>query len=563
MREVCIPTAHCTADSGAGLPKAPPHDNILPVATKTVPILFVGGFLGAGKTTLLWAAARRLIARGQRVGLVTNDQAPGLVDTEFLRRQGVSVGEVAGSCFCCDFDGLIREAEKLRHSVGADVLIAEPVGSCTDLSATILQPLKENFRENFRVAPLTVLADPSRLEAMLSDGRGGLHPGAAYIFWKQLEEADLIAVNKCDQIDGEARERIEGLLRQRFPGSAARFISAALGEGVEAWLDSALGAGEGGSRIAEVDYDTYAEGEAALGWLNATYELRRPGQTTDWEIVALDVMGRLGLALAEERATIGHLKMLLEAGAQYIAASVTRAGEEPSVRGAISGSPDAARLTINARVELPPETLREIVTVAVTEAIGADAPIAPSQISAFRPRRPTPTHRHRDVIPAAPPPPPTRAPALKRWLAAALFLFLIGYAAILVSREIGHGTGVAPPPGEMVRDGVAVLYCHGHYRCDTCDRIERLTRETVRENFGEALARGAIAWRSINTDLPANAHFTKDYGLVTRTVVLVRTRGGIADEWKKLDRVWDLVDDEAGFKRYVRDEIAGYKGRAK
>ena len=49
-----------------------------------IPLVIVGGFLGAGKTTLLWQAARRLTAKGLRVGLITNDQAPDLVDTGLL-----------------------------------------------------------------------------------------------------------------------------------------------------------------------------------------------------------------------------------------------------------------------------------------------------------------------------------------------------------------------------------------------------------------------------------------------------------------------------------------------
>jgi len=105
-------------------------------------ILFVGGFLGAGKTTLLWRAADVLMKRGMRVGLITNDQAPDLVDTKWLAEKGLNVREVAGSCFCCNFAGLIYAAEKLL-AAEARVLLAEPVGSCTDLSATILQPLQD------------------------------------------------------------------------------------------------------------------------------------------------------------------------------------------------------------------------------------------------------------------------------------------------------------------------------------------------------------------------------------------------------------------------------------
>src|SRR5712672_2083945 len=101
---------------------------------QTVKLILVGGFLGAGKTTLLAQAAGKLMAAKKRVGLITNDQAADLVDTEMLRRKGFGVNEVAGGCFRCRFDDLVRESEKLIAERKPDVLIGEPVGSCTDLA---------------------------------------------------------------------------------------------------------------------------------------------------------------------------------------------------------------------------------------------------------------------------------------------------------------------------------------------------------------------------------------------------------------------------------------------
>ena len=43
--------------------------------------IMVGGFLGAGKTTAILRMAERCTASGRRVGLITNDQSVGLVDT--------------------------------------------------------------------------------------------------------------------------------------------------------------------------------------------------------------------------------------------------------------------------------------------------------------------------------------------------------------------------------------------------------------------------------------------------------------------------------------------------
>jgi Ni2+-binding GTPase involved in maturation of urease and hydrogenase len=233
----------------------------------------VGGFLGAGKTTLLWEAARRLSQRGHSVGLVTNDQVPGLVDTALLSRLGSSVREVAGSCFCCNFNGLADAVDALANE-GADCVLAEPVGSCTDLSATILQPVKALY-PHWRVSPLSVLVDPLRLDEALRAAHPLLHADAAYILRLQLEEADQILLNKVDTLSPSEYERQMALLAEEFPGIPVKGASALNGQGIDDWLESVLSGGPAGSRIAPVDYDRYANGEAALGWLNV--EAKRSG----------------------------------------------------------------------------------------------------------------------------------------------------------------------------------------------------------------------------------------------------------------------------------------------
>ena len=112
---------------------------------KRAHFVMIGGFLGAGKTTTITRLARSYAARGQRVGLVTNDQAQDLVDTNSLRAQGFSVEEVAGACFCCRFDDLVGKVGALGEDERPDVILAEPVGSCTDLVATVVQPLRDLY----------------------------------------------------------------------------------------------------------------------------------------------------------------------------------------------------------------------------------------------------------------------------------------------------------------------------------------------------------------------------------------------------------------------------------
>src|SRR5438552_17224916 len=176
---------------------------------KRLRFALIGGFLGAGKTTAMARLARFYTSRGQTVGLVTNDQAQDLVDTQSLRSQGFSVEEIAGACFCCRFDDLVSKVGQLEINERPDVILAEPVGSCTDLVATVVQPLKDLYADRFEVAPYPVLFKPSHgVRILRNEAAGGFSPKAAYIFRKQLEEADAIIINRIDELPPDAVQEV-------------------------------------------------------------------------------------------------------------------------------------------------------------------------------------------------------------------------------------------------------------------------------------------------------------------------------------------------------------------
>jgi Ni2+-binding GTPase involved in maturation of urease and hydrogenase len=366
---------------------------------KKVRLILVGGFLGSGKTTLLFRAARKLVSRGTRVGLVTNDQAPGNVDTRLLAQQGLDVREVGGKCFCCDFPALLRNAGKLRKEIKADVILLEPVGSCTDLSATVLQPLKEHFRQEFIPSPLSVLVDPYRLRQVLSGKRRTDGRGPNYIFRKQLEEADRILIAKADLIDRDERKELRRLVSGAFPGVPVRTISAVTGAGVSGWLDEALTSTTAGNRIASVDYDVYAEGEATLGWLNADLSLDTRGCCVpDWRMLCLFVMREMKQAFTKRRAAVGHVKTILIANGRYCAGNLTRLGGPIDLRGDLDGDATRVRMTINARVEMAPKELKEIVLKALESVIGRRLRVTVHNLRAFRPARPRPLYRYAEPV---------------------------------------------------------------------------------------------------------------------------------------------------------------------
>ena len=153
--------------------------------------IMIGGFLGAGKTTAVGRLARRLSGQGLRVGLITNDQGRNLVDTAMLRSQGFATEEIPGGCFCCRFNSLVEAAQRLTASARPDVFIAEPVGSCTDLAATVTYPLRRLYGDSFTVAPVSVLVDPVRARRVFGLETGGnFSEKVLYIYLKQIEEAE-------------------------------------------------------------------------------------------------------------------------------------------------------------------------------------------------------------------------------------------------------------------------------------------------------------------------------------------------------------------------------------
>lgn len=363
---------------------------------KTTRLILVGGFLGAGKTTLLWEAARRITESGKRTALITNDQAPELVDTALLLRNEVKVAEVSGSCFCCNFNGLIDALKNVRDEANADVIIAEPVGSCTDLSATILQPLKQNLHGELVVSPLSVLADPIRLNDILNGGTAGLHPSAAYIFRKQLEESDLILISKSDLVSPEELVLLKEKVKLHFPDSEVMTVSSVSGEGIDEWLNDVLTRTDAGKRLVEVDYDVYAEGEAVLGWLNTTIELS--GIETDWDAFARELMQNLSHQFDSMKASVGHVKILIESGENYRIGNLTGLNDTLSFRGS-AGITNEARLTLNARVEMSPEALEAIVrkTLDATQSTQIKKKII--ALRCLSPGRPNPTFRFEQVVP--------------------------------------------------------------------------------------------------------------------------------------------------------------------
>jgi hypothetical protein len=315
----------------------------MPLSSRHPVIAVVGGFLGAGKTTLILRASRLLQQRGLRPAVILNDQGGDLVDTHYAAALGVDCDQVTGGCFCCRFPDLVDAADRLL-AYRPDVIFAEAVGSCTDIVATTLRPLLREHRDRFEIAPLTVVLHP--------DGHFD-DPHLDFLYRNQVAEADILF---------------------------------ARGESVQHWIDKILSDEvAAGANALDIDYERYADAEAALAWLNL-----RVTAHAEPAISAPMLIGPL-LDRLEPQIRIVHLKLFMQSDAGYLKAAFTGNGRDPVVEGALDASPSAEHeILLNVRALDDPAALRALVE---REFSALPVKLDWHQVECFRPSAPVPYYR--------------------------------------------------------------------------------------------------------------------------------------------------------------------------
>jgi hypothetical protein len=171
-------------------------------------------------------------------------------------------------------------------------------------------------------------------------------------------------------------------------------MSAKTGAGFEALAQLLDQEGAFGRKILDIDYDTYAEGEAELGWLNASFRLTT-SQPVGLDGLLLDVVKRLAGALHGRGAEIAHLKVIGLADGSFGVANVVSSGTEAELSLPSNARTAEAEVIVNARVAADPAELEGLVRQTMGEVTAGRAARADVKtMASFRPGRPTPTHRY-------------------------------------------------------------------------------------------------------------------------------------------------------------------------
>jgi len=351
-------------------------------------LYLIGGFLGSGKTTAIRNACAQLMKENVNVGVITNDQGVQLVDTRFIRNANIPVMEVTDGCFCCNYDKVDSLIEILKETNHAEIVFAESVGSCTDMIATVVKPLQK-FRKDIGTV-ISVFVDANVLPTMLQAAPLFVD-SVTYIYKKQIEEADILIVNKIDSLTNDELNKMERLVNSKFPEKTILFQNSLDIESIDQWLITLENFKTPTRSSLEIDYDIYGAGEAELAWLDIELELFADESNVFEAGVAL--AKEIHWEITEQKLPIGHLKFFVDDGVQQKKISFT-AGSQNAITEVTKSSSSKVDILINARVQTEPEHLEALVfdMIGKIEASSGHKFITKG-ISSFKPGYPKPTHR--------------------------------------------------------------------------------------------------------------------------------------------------------------------------
>ncbi len=278
--------------------------------------MVVSGFLGAGKTTTMIALGEHMNKTYGKVGIIANDLGANLVDTSLTQTSGCTVEEVASGCICYQMDNTVDKIRRLRDKDDAVFVMSDIPGCGVGALDHVYHTLANENSDEFTLAPFTVIVDPERLKLIMPDQEDiHLPEELAYLLQLQLEEADLVVLNKADLLTQEQIDRYVGFLKQACPNIPVLVISALKRTGIEELADFVENNVTALKNFSVRDDERFAQAETKLTWYNRRMFFKTMDDSKiDCNAVVDDFIEGIRNGLIERKRNVPHLKTFATAG---------------------------------------------------------------------------------------------------------------------------------------------------------------------------------------------------------------------------------------------------------
>ena len=278
--------------------------------------MVVSGFLGAGKTTTMIALAEHMNKTFGETAIIANDLGANLVDTNLTQTSGCTVAEIASGCICYQMDNTVDQIRRLRDKDGAVFVMSDIPGCGVGALDHVYHRLATDNADEFTLSPFTVVVDPERLRMIMPERADiNLPEELVYLLKLQLEEADLVVLNKADLLAPEDVERYVDFLHAACPDIPVMVISALERTGIEELADFIATHETALKNFSVRNNQEFADAEAKLTWYNRRLYLKtNDGGKIDCNAVVDDLIESIRMGLIEKKRNVPHLKTFATSG---------------------------------------------------------------------------------------------------------------------------------------------------------------------------------------------------------------------------------------------------------
>jgi G3E family GTPase len=184
-----------------------------------IPIYILSGFLGVGKTTLLRNILLQEKKHGRKVAVLMNELGEISIDSDAVDGE-TPLKELLNGCVCCTIQGQLEaQLQELIHLHSLDAIYIETTGVAHPIEVVdaCMSPI---LVERINVESVISLIDAERWK-----DRKTLSPQLQSLLIEQVKHADVLLLNKIDELTDEVQGQLAFEIQQLNPYAKLLFTT--------------------------------------------------------------------------------------------------------------------------------------------------------------------------------------------------------------------------------------------------------------------------------------------------------------------------------------------------